>query len=143
MATQAKDLALTRGVLADADDTRVTIALPHTDYRLHLAVDGPVGSRVGKPITGRITATARRVDVVRTGGRFIEPVMGRPRRLQGTVVATDMSRHTLTVQCAAGCSFVCRLLDEQRPTDFGPGQLVAFDIERGAHFEPILQWSDD
>ena len=137
MATQTHGAAAARGRLQQADERLIVLALPGSDYRLHLAVDAPVQTPVGKPVTGRIVAQARRVDVVTTGGRFIEPVYGRPRRLQGTVVETNESADTITVQCAAGGVFECRLMRPQRPTDFQRGQLVAFDVERGAKFEPL------
>jgi hypothetical protein len=124
------------GVLASSEDGQIVLALPGTDYRLHLQLAGPIDAPSGKPITGRITAKARRVDVVHRGGRFIEPLYGRPRRLQGTVVATDPHENTITVKCGGGCPFVCRLMAGQRAINFDVGAFVGFDVEAGAGFEP-------
>ncbi len=77
---------------------------------------------------------AKRVDVVGHGGRFIEPVYGRPRRLQGTVVATDPNLNMITVR--SRCPFVCRLTGSQKAAAFAIGSLVGFDVEAGAVFEP-------
>lgn len=127
---------ISQGILLSHSDNMIVLGLPGTDYQLHLCVDHPVSQSINKPITGTVRARARRVDVVNTGGRYIEPVYGRPRRLQGTVVATDLSENTLLVNCGV-CSFVCVLAAGQKAGDFVPGALVSFDVERGATFEAI------
>jgi hypothetical protein len=135
-APTAADPSLFTGRLEQAGDGRIVLAIPHTDYRLHLETDSPPPVEPGKPLRGRILADAKRVDRVRTGGRYIEPLMGRPRRLQGTVKAADPAANTITVHC--GCPFVCELTDDrQRADQFEAGQLVSFDIERGARFEAM------
>lgn len=126
-------------VLAERHDDRVVLTLPHTDYRIHLDVKGEspelAADNVGKSVAGRIEAQARRIDVVHTGGRYLEPVYGRPRRLQGRIVATDRRSNTITVQCP--CPIVCHLMAPQLAQQFEVGQLVSFDIERGATFRPM------
>ena len=112
----------------------VVLGLPGTDYRLHLAAETiPEPDAFGQ-VTGRIHLSTRRVDIVGTGGRFIEPVYGRPARIQGTVLETDTDRHTLTVLCVV--PFICRIEDRQRPDEFKRGQLVGFGVYPGARFEP-------
>ena len=125
------------GTLAERGDGRIVLALGHSDYRLHLVADtdavGIADAQVGRPISGHIHAQARRVDVVTTGGRFIDPVYGSPRRLQGRVVAVDRRVNAITVDC---CTFVtCALMDSQVANDFEPGMLVSFDVQSGARFE--------
>ena len=122
------------GELVEIGTDTIVLGLRGTDYRLHLAVDGPVTAPLNKPITGRIAARARRVDIVGRGGRYIEPVYGRPRRLQGTVVGADRRANTLAVRGGGGCTFVCSLLPDQAALDFQAGTLVACDIESGAKF---------
>jgi len=84
-----------RGVLEEvvADSpTRpgyIVFSVPNSSYRLYLRPAGPLATPVGGRLVGVITATARRVDVVDTGGKYVEPVFGRPRRVQGKVVALD------------------------------------------------------
>jgi hypothetical protein len=126
---------LVTGLLFEIGDGTIVLALRGTDYRLHLAVSGPVTAAVNKPITGRITVAARRVDVVGRGGRYIEPIYGRPRRLQGTVIDTDAAANTITVRCGGGCPFLCRLMANQKAGQFSIGQMVALDAEPGARFE--------
>jgi hypothetical protein len=131
--TTQTDPTLAHGTLAESADAKVVLVLPGTDYRLHLAVATPPPAKPGDRVTGRIFARARRVDVVGAGGRYIEPVYGRPRRVQGSVVATDRATNTIVVK--AVCPFTCELTAGQQAADFKVGQLVSFDVERGARWE--------
>jgi hypothetical protein len=133
------DPRLARGILSAVQaetPTRpaaITLAIPNTSYEIHL-VCGPVKAAIGKRIVGAIRAEAKRVDTVRTGGRFIEPVYGRPRRVQGTVVAIDTAANAIIVD--ATVPIHCRLTDQrQKAADFEPGQFVSFDVKDGARFE--------
>ena len=138
--TNKIDPGQTRGTLEEVVEQTATrpahlvIGLYNSDYRLHLIPVGEITAEIGKRIIGVIRAEAKRVDVVKTGGKYVEPVMGRPRRVQGRIVETDTSRNTITVEAAA--PFVCRLTDHrQRAGDFEPGQFVSFDVLNGATFE--------
>ena len=110
------------------------LSLPDTDYRLHLVMDPAPAVTQGR-IRGSIHAQARRVDVVNTGGIFIEPVIGRPRRLQGRIIDRDAAANTITVKAVA--PFICKLDSLQKAEQFPVGALVSFDVERGARFEPM------
>lgn len=130
-----------RGVLEEINPATATrpafivLAFDNLSYRTHLLPVGAVSGEIGKRITGIIRADAKRVDKVSSGGRYVEPVFGRPRRVQGSVVATDPTAGTITVN--AGMPIVCKLNDvRQRPEDFEPGDFVSFDVLRGATFEP-------
>ncbi|MCC6322535.1 MAG: hypothetical protein IT438_13990 [Phycisphaerales bacterium] len=123
---------LARGVLA-ASGPHAVIEFPNTNYQVHLVPTAPITSPVGKRIVGTITARARRVDVVDTGGSFVEPVAGRPRRVQGRVVAIDPRRNTIVVN--AGVPIHLVLTDErQEAGQFEPGSLVSTDVLDGATF---------
>lgn len=134
--------ALARGVVArqiDATATRpafTVIAFPNTSYELHLehapGAAGAAGAAPGSRVVGIIRAEANRIDVVRSGGRYVEPVAGRPRRVQGMVVAVEGDR----VVVDAGMPIHCRPTDpRQKAADFQPGDFVSFDVHRGATFE--------
>lgn len=111
----------------------VRITFPNTSYDLHLVPTGPVGAALGKRVIGVVRARARRVDVVGTGGRYVEPVYGRPQRVQGTVIGADASANTITVQ--AGVPIVCELTDpRQKAGQFEIGAFVSFDVLEGASF---------
>ena len=132
-----------RGVLISRSENQIVLGLPGTDYQLHLEIEetDDLDAQPNDWVTGIIHARARRVDTVHTGGRFIEPVYGRPRRLQGTIVGTDLDANTITVDCGptsesvrTGCPFVCELVAGQKSAHLGVGALVGFDVERGATF---------
>lgn len=147
-ATATAPAGVARGVLYDllaATATRpasIVLHVPGSQYQLHLRQSGEVSAQVGKRIAGVINASARRVDATRQGGRFIEPVIGRPRRIQGVVAAHDAAANTITVECAGSASVdgvplpvVCKLTDpRQKPDQFPLGTLVGFDVLDGATF---------
>lgn len=132
--TSFKNSSVTCGLLLHHRPETIVLGLPGTDYQLHLQLNIPTGIDEGKSITGQIQARARRVDIVQTGGRYIEPVYGRPRSLQGRISAIDPIANTITVDCS--CPFICQLVANQKATAFSQGMLVRFDIERGATFQP-------
>ena len=130
---------LARGVFAgniEATATRpayVRLQVPNTSYDLHLVPTAPVTVAPGKRLIGVIRASARRVDVVGTGGRYLEPVYGRPQRVQGSVVSADPQSNTIVVN--AGVPVTCALTDtRQKASDFAPGQFVSFDVLENATF---------
>lgn len=133
-ATESTNPNIARAVLRESGDERVVLAVPGTDYQLHLGVYKAPSTPVGKRILGTIRAQARRIDVVHTGGRYIEPVYGTPRRIQGEIVAIDAANQTLTVH--AGVPVVCKTDGRQRADQFKLGDLVAFDVLPGASFTP-------
>lgn len=150
----AVNLAVARGVLQEiipASATKpatIVFHVPTSSYQLHLRptvdVTGLAG-KVGKKIAGVITVQARRVDRTRAGGgRFVEPVFGRPRRVQGSVLAVDAGANTVTVNAGGGAAvdslglpIVLVLTDaRQKPADFVVGELVGCDVLDGATFQP-------
>jgi hypothetical protein len=133
MQIAASERLIAQGVLLSRTDEVIELGLPGTDYRLHLKIDEPISVATGKTIRGHLHARARRVDTTSGGGRYIEPVYGRPRRLQGRVVCVDAQANTIGVQC--GCPFICVLGAGQEAASFAAGDFVTFDVERGARFE--------
>jgi hypothetical protein len=134
------DPKLARGILSaitDATATRpatITLTIPNTSYEVHLVPGGPIKASVGQRIIGVISAEAKRVDTVKTCGRFIEPVYGRPRRVQGSVVAVETGSNAIVID--ATVPIHCRLTDSrQKAADFQSGQFVSCDIMDGARFE--------
>jgi hypothetical protein len=107
--------------------------VPNTSYELHLLPTAEVKTQPGKRLIGTIRAQARRMDVVQTGGQYIEPVMGRPRRVQGTVIAIAGD----AVVVDAGVPVHCRPTDvRQQASQFSIGQFVSFDVLDGSTFTP-------
>ncbi|MBY0113283.1 MAG: hypothetical protein K2Y21_10705 [Phycisphaerales bacterium] len=133
--TNTIDPRLARGVLEQVvgesatKPAHVVISVPNTSYQMHLV--GTARGEVGKRIIGTIRAKARRIDVVQSGGRYVEPVYGRPRRIQGTVVAIDGN----AVVVNAGVPIHCEPTDaRQNASQFQVGQFVSFDALDGATF---------
>lgn len=138
--TSKVEPGVARGVLeafhpaSGTTSAHVVISFPNTNYQTHLVAIGPISAEPGKRIMGVVRAKARRVDVVQTGGRYIEPVYGRPRRVQGRVIESSPSRGCIVVDAAVAIHL--ELTDSrQSPADFQPGQLVSCDVLDGATFE--------
>ena len=121
------------GRLAENSPEKLVLAIPGSDYRLHLVPAGAIDAQVNDRISGLIRAKARRVDVISAGGRFIEPVFGRPRRVQGRIIGGDVRANTLTV--LASVPVTVSLMPNQKAAQFAVGQMVSFDVEPGATFE--------
>jgi hypothetical protein len=133
--TTASRRTLIRGVLAEAKDGHVVIAVPESDYRVRLVLDGELKSTVGDKVHGAVHAQARRIDVIKSGGAYVEPVNGRPRRVQGRIVEVDAPGDTITV-FAGACGITCLCAARQRASQFKVDQLVSMDVEPGATFTP-------
>ncbi len=132
------DPSLARGTLTEVVAPTATkagyikITFPNTSYDLHLIPLSPPRTEVNKKIHGLIRAKARRIDTVQTGGRYVEPVFGRPRRVQGTVLS--VSGDSILVN--AGVPIHLTPTDaRQKAADFQPGQFISCDVMDGATFE--------
>lgn len=113
----------------------ITFEIPTSNYKLHLIPTAPVTVAAGKRLIGTVTVQARRVDETKTGGRFIEPVYGRPRRVQGNIVAVDEGANIIVVN--AGVPVHIKLTDpRQKAADFTVGQFVGMDVLDGGTFTP-------
>ncbi|MFO0831336.1 MAG: hypothetical protein U0637_05760 [Phycisphaerales bacterium] len=128
----------TLGAVTPATATRpafLTFLIPNTNYELHLEPSGEVSGQVGRRLVGTIRVHARRIDVTRTGGQFIDPVYGRPRRMQGTVTAI----HEGSLVVDVGTSVHVVPTDpRQTAEDFQVGQFVGFDIRDASTFTPAV-----
>jgi len=125
------------GVIDAVGDGWVQLKLPGTDYRLRLVPEAGRTLKVGDKVSGVVHVQAMRMDVVPAGGRYIEPVQGRPRRVQGRVTGGSVSSNHVYVK--AGPGVVVTPMLPQRASDFAVGQMVSFDVRPGA----TLQASSD
>jgi len=139
--TNKIDPKLARGTLVETIDATATkpafavINFHNTSYKTHLEPAGEITAKPGKTITGTIRAKAKRIDVCTTGGRFVDPIMGRPRRVQGSIIAIDDG----CIVVSAGMPIHCQPTAPGQSTgDFEVGQFVCFSVERGATFEEAL-----
>lgn len=143
--TTRLDPAFARGELLEVVGATATIpgyirfTVPNSSYELHLIPTEPVSQAATGPsnrLIGIIQARARRIDRVQTGGRYVEPVYGRPRRVQGAVIAIDTAANAIVVH--AGLPIHVTPTDpRQKAGDFEVGQFVSFDVFDGATFTPV------
>lgn len=110
------------------------LCVPGTDYELHLLRDGaPVdASRVGRRISGEIHARALRMHRSDTGGRFIEPVYGPPRIVQGTVLAVDAERNRVLLDLTVPAWMT--LHRDNSIEQFHQGEMWNCYVESGTRF---------
>ncbi|MCW5757230.1 MAG: hypothetical protein KIT54_08355 [Phycisphaeraceae bacterium] len=134
---------LARGVLVEsvpATATRlayVKLSFANTSYVMHLLPTLPIKAEPGDKVFGTIHARARRVDVVPSGGKYVEPVIGRPRRVQGRVIGHVEVPGGDQLVIDAGVPMHFTLVDaRQHARDFAVGDLVSFDVLDGACFSP-------
>jgi hypothetical protein len=102
----------------------ITLNAPGTNYRNSFKFDG-LTPPIGKKIYGTIYAQGRKIEEVSDGGNYVEPLFGRPRRMQGLVLAQDTAKNELLVQ--AGYEVVVKLPDTQKAADFAVGSRVGWD----------------
>ena len=123
-----------KGIVIENQDDSFVLKVPGTDYQILLIKKGDLTPDAKNTATGVIRAVAERVDIIKAGGRFIEPNYGRPRRIQGNIIGGDVSKNEIIVN-AGGAAITAKLMDLQKASDFMIGQNVSFDIKSGATFE--------
>jgi hypothetical protein len=121
------------GVVDEVHAEWIQVRVPGTNYRLRLVPAEGLSVAVGDKIEGVIRAQALRMDVIPAGGRFIEPVQGRPRRVQGRIVGGNVDRNEVYIK--AGPGVVVTPMAPQRASDFSIGQIVSFDVREGSTIE--------
>ena len=139
MSTDTQPEALARGILDSVTDQEMVLAVPHTEYRLHLVPTVPAGEfdrYVGKHIKGVIEAVALRIHPARSGGRFIEPVWGAPRIVAGTVCAVDADTRRVLVDVSVPMWVTAPA--GQDVAALQEGELVNFYVRSGTSFRPVL-----
>lgn len=131
--TLARATLLEAGPVTAGKPEFIVLGFANTNYRMRLTPTAPIATQVGKRITGTIHAKAKRIDVVGTGGRFVDPVFGEPRRVQGRVITVQGPE----VLVHAGMPIGATPTDpRQSAGEFRVGQFVSFDIEPGVSFTP-------
>ena len=126
---------ITRPVLPTMDGAKIILAIPATDYQIHLVCNGTTAAHIGKRIQGVIHVKALRMHKASAGGSFIEPIYGHPRVVQGRVVAIDLSQNRLL--CEVVVPMWVEPFDGQSATDFNAGDMVNFYAQSGATFTPV------
>lgn len=124
----------------DATDSRpaqVVLSFLNNSYKTVLEISDDVEllrSSIGEMVIGRIYAQARRIDQPQAGGRRIDPCLGAPRRLMGTVVGIDPVADIVVMD--AGAPVVLSLTaPNQGAKDFADAEFIACDVLPGTRFE--------
>jgi hypothetical protein len=133
--------ATARCVLEAVVDGRVVLSLPHTSYRLHLALAEGASvppALLGRRVRGEIHADAQRIFKAAGGGggQFIEPLDGEPRIVAGRVVHVDAPARKLLVDIAV--PMWMSLSDEQPADTFAVGDMVNCYVNSGVRFLPRI-----
>jgi hypothetical protein len=114
-------------VVDRVENGQVTLRVPGLNYANTFAPAGefPGGLVCGARVRGTIHAPAWKVDRVELGGNYVEPLAGRARRMQGTILAVNAAANELTVQ--VGYEAVVRLPDRYKAGEFQVGQRIGWD----------------
>jgi hypothetical protein len=114
-------------IVDHVENGQITLRVTDRNYAntFTLAGAAPATLVSGTRVRGTIHAPAWKVDRVELGGNYVEPLAGRPRRMQGTILAVNPSANELTVQ--VGYEAVVRLPARYKAADFQPGQRVGWD----------------
>ncbi len=113
-------------VVESVEDQIVTLAVPGSNYRSSFQiVGGSVSLVVGARVRGTIHAPAWKVDRVELGGNYVEPLYGRPRRMQGTILAVNAAVNELTVQ--VGYEATVKLPEKYKAADYKIGDRIGWD----------------
>jgi hypothetical protein len=131
----ATDCSIARLRLLEKQERDLVLGKPGTQYQLHLRASTAVDAEEGAWVRGRIVTQPVRIDIAPAGGILIEPLAGRPRRVQGRVCAVDKSRNCVVIKAAV--PLLLEVPTNQKLEQFAEGQLVTCDVKPGASFEPI------
>jgi hypothetical protein len=121
--------------VAATGDGVAEFTVPGTQYNLHLAVDAGFEAAVGHRIKGRVHGRALRMHRAGAGGNFIEPLQGRPRIVQGTVLAIDPAANEVILDLVVPVRIAMQT--GQSATAFSTGDVVNFYMEPGTRFTAL------
>src|SRR3954453_13990116 len=104
----------------------VTLKVPGSNYQNSFVFHGDPGAlAVGSRVRGTIHAPAWKVDRVELGGNYVEPLYGRPRRMQGTILSVNTAANELTVQ--VGYEATVKMPEQYKAETFKVGERVGWD----------------
>ena len=120
-------------IIDSVENGCLTLRAPGTNYRHTFQCSGGSNLSPGGKVFGAIYAAAYKIEPVSAGGNYVEPVFGRPRRMQGLVVAQHPDRNELVVR--VGYDVVVKAPTGQNASDFAVGSRVGWDNAADPRFE--------
>ena len=129
------DSSVARLYLTGQSADAVVLNIPGTGYQIHLRPTAPVEPTPQGRVRGVVRLPVWKLDVITAGGAFIEPIFGRPRRVQGTVIGAEPSGNAVIVDIF-GQPFVGDLPPRWNAAELATGTRVGLDVKEGGTFEP-------
>lgn len=120
-------------IVESIQDDLVTLKTPNANYCNTFKFVGEL-PQVGTRVVGEVYANARKAESVSLGGNYVEPLFGRPRRMQGMVLEQNAQRNELRVQ--TGYEVTVKLPENQPATEFPVGSHVGWDNGDWPEFRP-------
>lgn len=112
-------------IVENIDHDLITLKTPNANYRNTFKCPAAADLVVGKRVTGTVHAPGRKIDAVSQGGNYVEPLFGRPRRMQGIVLRQNIADNSLIVQPAY--EVTVQLPIGQQAADYPVGSRVGWD----------------
>lgn len=112
-------------IIESIENDLVTLKTPVANYRNTFKCASVADLTVGKRVEGSIHAPARKIEVVSQGGNYVEPLFGRPRRMQGLVLRQNGKENSLLVRTAYDTTV--SLPSHQQAADYPVGSRVGWD----------------
>jgi hypothetical protein len=114
---------------------QVVMSIPGTNYQLHLKPTARLTPTPQGRVTGLIRCPGHKLDLVSAGGAYVEPLVGRPRRVQGHVIGVIPSTNSIVIE-VSGTPIVTDLPDRYAAGSIALDTRVAVDVKEGSTFEP-------
>ena len=129
---------IARVYLKQQTEGRVVIDLPGTSYQLHLSPTDVVTPSPQGRVRGVIRCKVWKMEYVSAGGAYIQPLWGRPGRVQGEVVATLPETNSVIIEIRQ-TPIVGDLPERWNAADIPIGARIGMDVYKGSTFEPAPQ----
>ena len=123
-------------VCESAREGGVVVGLRHTNYQLHLTSDSTIDAHHHTRIKGVIRANVWKVDFVSKGGAYIEPVAGKPRRIQGKVIGHVEGENSIIVE-VWNTPIIGELPERWTASEIAEGTKVAIDVQDTPDFQAV------
>jgi len=135
MTTTMPQQAVARVRVLEAGDDQVIVGLPGTNYRLYLRPTAKVQPPANMRVKGMIRCPVWKVDFISAGGAFVEPVYGRPRRVQGRVITAIPELNAVAVD-VWDTPIIGLLPERWQASEIASGTRVGLDVKPGSEFQP-------